>query len=546
MNDAALCSYPEPHWLLFSENVPALVHFSHLPIVIFAVLLGAFVLSNGRKVLANQILFTMLTVFSLWVLLDSVFWAANRSDIVMYVWSLQVLIEPLIHIGALYLIVVLVRKADVSFWAKLAFALLYLPVIVLTPTSLFLPGFDLSTCLAVESKLSYYTYALEALATLFIIAFAAKSFVKESSWQRRKEVALLSIGTILFLLSFSWGAITGSFTEDWGLAQYGLFGMPVFMAFLAYSIVRFRTFNIKLIGAQALVAALAALSGAQFFFIQSRTNFILNSLSFVLVLVFGFFLVRSVKREIAAREGLQAANDRLRELDRQKTEFVSFATHQLRSPLTSMRGNVSLILEGDYGPIGQGMREVMTVIATSVRTMVNVVEDYLNVSRIELGTMKYNFQPQDVLEQVNNVIAEQKVSFDAKGIKVSVTSDGAASYPVSVDPDKFKQVIMNLVDNSIKYTPRGSVDISVAKVPERGVIRMLVSDTGVGIHADVIPKLFQKFSRAPKASEANIHGTGLGLFIAREIMSAHGGRIWAESAGEGKGSQFYIEIPEAK
>jgi signal transduction histidine kinase len=112
---------------------------------------------------------------------------------------------------------------------------------------------------------------------------------------------------------------------------------------------------------------------------------------------------------------------------------------------------------------------------------------------------------------------------------------------------------MNTVDNSIKYTPEGSIALSLEKMvakdgPNAGksVVRFKVADTGVGIRADVIPKLFQKFSRAPKASEANIHGTGLGLFIAKEIMIAHGGRVWAESAGEGKGSQFYVEVPEVK
>jgi signal transduction histidine kinase len=117
---------------------------------------------------------------------------------------------------------------------------------------------------------------------------------------------------------------------------------------------------------------------------------------------------------------------------------------------------------------------------------------------------------------------------------------------VKADPDKLKQVLMNTVDNSVKYTEKGSIAVSVAKDEADDSIVFKVSDTGVGIEADVIPKLFQKFSRANNANEANIHGTGLGLYIARDIMNAHGGRIWAESEGVGKGSQFYVEIPESK
>jgi signal transduction histidine kinase len=162
---------------------------------------------------------------------------------------------------------------------------------------------------------------------------------------------------------------------------------------------------------------------------------------------------------------------------------------------------------------------------------------------MELGTMKYDFKPIDFKELLDEVVREQKTNIEAKGLKLNVSVSGD-SFPIKADVDKFKQVIVNTIDNSVKYTPQGSITISLEKNDKN--IRFVVSDTGVGINPKTMPKLFKKFSRADNASDANIHGTGLGLFIAKEILTAHGGHMWAESEGEGKGSQFYIEIPEAK
>ncbi|HEU0080454.1 MAG TPA: HAMP domain-containing sensor histidine kinase [Candidatus Paceibacterota bacterium] len=258
--------------------------------------------------------------------------------------------------------------------------------------------------------------------------------------------------------------------------------------------------------------------------------------------------MKNINSEEKAREKIEklaaeldTKNTRLLELDKQKTEFISFATHQLRSPLTAMKGNASLILEGDFGPVSDGVKGVVQTIYTSIRTMINIVEDYLNVSRIELGTMKYDLRDMDFRDLVKEVAREQQPNIEAKGLKWSVDVDESQPYKIKADPDKFKQVLMNTIDNSVKYTPEGSIAISLRR--KDGKALFAVKDTGVGIRADVMPKLFQKFSRAPKASEANIHGTGLGLFIAREIVTAHGGRVWAESAGEGQGSQFYVEVP---
>ncbi len=242
-------------------------------------------------------------------------------------------------------------------------------------------------------------------------------------------------------------------------------------------------------------------------------------------------------------EQLEVSNDRLTELDRQKTEFVSFASHQLRSPLTSIKGYASLILEGDYGEITDDLKKAAQIIFDSSKTLATVVDDYLNVSRIELGQMKYEFAQIDLKALVQTVIDEQKPNVEKAGLKLNFNAE-SGSYAVNADKEKLKQVISNIIDNSVKYTPMGEITVGVKNVKNN--VQVSVTDTGIGIPKDVIPKLFAKFSRAKDANKTNIRGTGLGLFIAKEIVTAHEGKIWVESDGEGKGSQFYIEIAQAK
>jgi signal transduction histidine kinase len=315
--------------------------------------------------------------------------------------------------------------------------------------------------------------------------------------------------------------------------------------------VKYKAFNVGVLGAQALVATLVVLIGTQFFFIRNSTNIVLNAVTFLLVLIFGYFLVRGVKRDLQVRKkleeltnNLQHTNTRLKELDAQKTEFISLATHQIRGPLGSIKGYASMLLEGDYGEFPEKAKSAVSVMLKSAQSLVIVVGDYLDVSRIEQGKMKFDFSNFDMKELVSGLIVELKPVVDIAKLDLTFECDETTTYMTHADMGKIKQVIGNLVDNSIKYTPRGSVHVSLTK--SAGKVLVSIKDTGIGIKKEVIPLLFNKFSRAPDAGKTNIIGTGLGLFVAKKIIEAHKGRVWAESEGEGKGSQFYVELGEMR
>jgi signal transduction histidine kinase len=238
-------------------------------------------------------------------------------------------------------------------------------------------------------------------------------------------------------------------------------------------------------------------------------------------------------------KNLEIANLRLLELDKQKTEFVSLASHQLRGPLTAIKGYASMLNEGDYGALPVSAMEILGRIQKSAHDMAVLITDYLDVTRIELGKVKYQperFSMRDLVAEVEKELAPNVHP------NVTLTIDeGTDPRFVYADRNKVKQVVANLIDNAVKYTPQGAVTAAVTRVD--GYARLEVKDNGVGISKASLPHLFQKFSRAQNASKSNIKGTGLGLYIAKTIADHHRGRLSVFSEGEGKGSTFTFDLP---
>jgi len=201
-----------------------------------------------------------------------------------------------------------------------------------------------------------------------------------------------------------------------------------------------------------------------------------------------------------------------------------------------------MILDGTFGKVNNPeVEDAIDKISRSTTDLVMIVEDYLNISRIEQGRMQYNFSIFDITGLIQNIMKEVQVNVNRAGLYINLHHDEGVEYKVNVDEGKIKQVLFNIIDNAIKYTPKGGIDIYLSKT-EKNTVLIKVQDTGVGIKPDVLPSLFNKFTRAPDAAKTNILGTGLGLYVANEILKAHSGRAWAESDGEGKGSRFFVEI----
>ncbi len=545
----ASCEWSTSKFLILSENVfSPLIYYSHLLPILVSLLLGMFLLIKNRELLASKILSLTLIIFSIWTFFDLILWANEKEDLIVFFWSMLILFEPIIYAGLLYFLIVFVTGKDLESKSKIIISILLLPTIIFVPTKLAILGFDLTNCNreVLEGPLVYYGYLIEVIFSLWAALFIFRNYFSVPK-QFRSQLLLSGIGVLLFMLAFAWGNISGSLSEDWAIGQYGLLGMPVLVAFLFYLITKFNTFNIKLLGSQALVITLWALVGSLLFLQTIENVRIITSITLIILFVLGIQLIRGVKREIEQREkierlalDLEKANARLRELDQLKSEFLSFASHQIRSPLTAINGYSSMILQGDFGEIPEKIKGAIQTMDESSRGLVKIVNDFLDISRIEQGRMKYDMTDFDAKELAKEVVAELKPNVENKGLKIDFSYEGE-NFLVNGDKGKIKQVIGNIIDNSIKYTPEGMIHVDVLRKAK--TITISVSDTGIGIPEEEIPKLFSKFSRAKEAHKTNVSGTGLGLYVAKQMIEAHKGKIWVESQGKGRGSTFFIEIP---
>lgn len=238
-----------------------------------------------------------------------------------------------------------------------------------------------------------------------------------------------------------------------------------------------------------------------------------------------------------AQRLLAQQNQQLVEADRLKDEFVALISHDLRTPLTSIIGYLELTL--DDGNLTEEQRNYLSIVDRNADRLLHLVNDLLFVARLEAGELDLHPNELDLVSVVRQSVAEAEPRAAAKGIDLSCEADGPV--PVRADKGRMFQLLDNLVSNAIKFTPRGG-DVRVSVGPANGVARLEVADTGIGIAPGEQDRLFQRFFRASTANEQQIPGTGLGLYIARAIVEAHGGSISVQSK-PGAGTSFQIELP---
>lgn len=554
-----ICNYyAEPLYFFFSSDVPALLYYSHIPSTIVALLVGFYVYINGRDYILNKLLFLISICFSIWTFGSLISWTNIHSDTILFVWQTFSILYSLITIFSIYFVYVFLQKKDISVFLKSILITLLAPVIIFAPTYLNLGGFNITNCDAFEFEgylfKSYHTF-LSVFAIVWIFVLLIKYYRKADA-DFRKQILYIGIGIESFLIFFFSTTFVAAYLanieiiKDSTLEFYGLFGMDIFMIFIAVLIVRFKTFNVSLIAPQAIIVALTILIGAQFTFIKSETNIILNAIALILTGVIGIILIRSVKKEVTLREQIEGlvvdlddANQHLKVLDKMKSEFVSIASHQLRSPLTAIRGYTSMLAEGSYGKLPLKAQVVIENIEESTKFMVSSVEDYLNVSRIEAGNMKYEFSDFSLKELAEKIVDEMRTVALKKGLVIVFRSDCDGGAIINADIGKTRQVLLNLIDNAMKYTPKGTITVVAHDDLRKKRMRVTIQDTGVGMSKETLNEVFDKFVRAKNANEINVTGTGLGLYVAKKVMTGMNGKVWAESEGEGQGSRFIVEFP---
>ncbi len=237
---------------------------------------------------------------------------------------------------------------------------------------------------------------------------------------------------------------------------------------------------------------------------------------------------------------LQKSNEKLKALDEAKDEFISMASHQLRTPLTSVKGYISMVLEGDAGEVNENQKKFLDQAYVSSQRMVYLVADLLNVSRLKTGKFVVESKPTYMPDMVESEIAQLYET--AKARDLQLVFEKPESFPMmNIDETKTRQVVMNFADNAIYYTPNGG-RIVIKLKETKTAVEFTVTDSGIGVPKNEQHHLFTKFYRAGNAKKARPDGTGLGLFMAKKVIVAQGGAVIFKTQ-EGKGSTFGFSFP---
>jgi signal transduction histidine kinase len=361
--------------------------------------------------------------------------------------------------------------------------------------------------------------------------------------ERRAKVQYFLIGLQLFTgCNIVFNVVLPLAFDDYSYYAVGNYSVGFLLGFTAYAIVKRELFGVRAVLAAIFVATVGVFQAIDLLlFTQNAAMQVFKGAVLVLILCLGYVLVRSVQREVHQRERLQEIAEELRRSDEAKTEFISIVSHQLRTPLNAIKGYLSLFLEGIYGKLDAEKRQPMERLYRSSERLIRLVNDLLGISRIQMGKIALAVEQVDLCEIVKSIVDEFNVVAEAKGIGLHASCPPGGVPVVAGDKQKLRDSVLNVVDNAIRYTEKGSVEVSVRR--ETNDLVVCVKDTGPGLDAEEARRLFESFQRGQVGRKHWAEGSGLGLYIAKELITLHGGTIWAESPGKGGGSSFFIRIP---
>ncbi len=549
--------FPQPSYFIFSPDVPALLYYAHIPTVLICFLFSFYIFWSNRHSLLNRILLTISILFVLWTTANLIAWTNIHGDLIMYVWSFFGTIQGLIAMSFVYLTYVFLEKKDVSLRIKAIFLALLSPSILLAFTRFNLAGFDITTCDAFKFEWPpYKAYAafLGIVAFAWILVLLIRKY-RVSTPTVKKEIRLFGFGVELALIMFFGMEFLAAYLTkvdllpDSGIEIYGMFGVDVFIIYLNVLIVRFGEFNVKLIATQALMVGLVALTAAQLFTAEAGASRSISIVTLLAVSFFGYFLVRSVKKEVKTRE---QAESLAQELDRSahalqvandgQENLIHVMNHQIKGYLGTIRNIFAELLQtDDYGIMPEASKPLLEKGLEDTAAGVDYVMSILKGTSAANGTLPYDMKSVDIRALVLNLLPkEQEIAREAGFSFESTVTQG--DFNTVGDSVQLEEAFKNLITNAIKYnTPHG--DINVGLLRRDAKIVFSVKDTGIGISDDDKPRMFTPGGRGKDSLKYNIETSGFGLAFVKGVVEAHKGSVFYRSNSPEKGTTFFVELP---
>ncbi|OWK27029.1 MAG: hypothetical protein US76_00160 [Parcubacteria group bacterium GW2011_GWA2_38_13b] len=515
-------------------------------------ILGFLIYFNNKKSLINRVFGIWTCSLFLWSVNALLFYVPEYSP------SVSLVLGRFLYETAIIIVVVLLYFVSIfPFNTNLEKLRLFLIFTPSAPLLLLTIGSDL-IIQGAESTIYgnkvifgplFVLYAFFIISYLSLSIFILAKKYKKNSGNVKVNISYILAGIIISGFLGIMASIVLPLFNIFDIDKFGSASTIVLVFFVAYAVAKHNFMDIKVIGTEFFAIVLSFILFIDAIFFDNFNDLIIKIILFVAVASITFLLVKSVVKEVRMRQKLEEltiklrnANEDLKKLDAAKSEFISIASHQLRTPLSIIKGYVSVMVEGDVGKITDQQKDYLRRIYTSNEKLIMLVKDLLDLSRIESGRMVYDFGPIPVFAFTENIVEELRPKAVAKNLTLKFNKQaGDDPFVIYGDKNTLTQALFNIVDNSIRYTEQGKIEVNFTI--DNKYIVWSVKDTGAGISGEEKKNLFQKMQRGERISRMYTEGTGLGLYVVKKIIDAHNGSVWAESDGIGKGSIFYIKIP---
>jgi len=388
------------------------------------------------------------------------------------------------------------------------------------------------------------------LAIYFVINalnFLFKKLHNAKSTTEKKSLILISIGFILsFSLILILAMIVPVFFSDTRFNKYSSLLIFPFIAFSAYAILKHKLLQIKSGKSLIIIFILLTIVFLGFVYLRNNTEVMLAGVIYLIIIIFSIFLIKILIHEAQQKieiqnlaQELKIANDRLKEIEELKSEFISLATHHISSPLTSINNSISILKEENYNTLSQGGRELLDSSEQSTANLIQVIQDFLTVYRLDDDKTKYKFTEVDLNQIIKKALDSISFRIDEKKIFATYSFDSHEKYTVNGDMYKLEQAFISILKNSVKNVPKnGEINITVTRKNNRYEIN--ISDNGIRNLPNISDRLRRKFTDSGNEFEANMLGNSLGLYSAKQTFIAHSGNLSIKKKDNSSGAEFVI------
>jgi signal transduction histidine kinase len=382
----------------------------------------------------------------------------------------------------------------------------------------------------------YFTVAFLLLVLLAFVLVFREYTKRKTDFIFRQQALYFFIATLIGFVGGSMNFLAVYNIEIHPITNLGVaFGAGL----IAYAIFKYRLFDVRVVIAQPLTLILVAFTAIRLVLSTSTQEIIFNLLLLLVTLVVGIYLVLSVRKEIEQREKIADLANKLKDLSELKSEFISLATHHISSPLTAIKGYVSLLQESDSPEDFQKNKETLSTVQRLTNSTVNLVQDFIDVNKIDEQKLTFEFTDFYIRELIDQIVVEYKPIIERRSIDFEYKNETTKNIVVHGDKQKIRQAVCNILENSIKYSENGYIHIKAEMMDLKYLITL--TDNGVRNLPTISPRLLRKLTHSGNVGEANIIGNGLGIYAAKLLIEGNKGRLWIES--HNSETKFNIELP---